>query len=100
MPRLSLVAVVLAASSGMLAATNASAKLPAPVTLDGVSGVVPGQSRAEVQRRWGTPVRFYKDPPSPGCDQADVRAGATKGYAIFLEKQFAAIFFFAGAATA
>ena len=80
-------------------ALGATRKLPAPVTLTGVSGVVPGMSRAEVQRRWATPVSFYKAPPSPNCDQADIKARSMRGYVIFFKKRFAAVFFYAGART-
>ena len=69
------------------------------MTLTGVAGVVPGMSRGTVQRRWGTPVTFYKVQPSPNCDQANIKAGSMRGYVIFFKKRFAAVFFFAGAKT-
>jgi hypothetical protein len=72
------------------------AVLPAPVTLQGISGVKLGMTVAQVSKQWG--ARVALGPPSPGstCRTARISKGAVKGYAIFERGRFGAVFFEAG----
>ena len=78
------------------AADGALSALPAPVTLDGVGGVRPGLRPAQVASRWGIPVRLEGE---GGTRCAHVGAGALRGYAVFQNGRFAAVFFRSGAVT-
>ena len=91
---LTLSVVVLASS-----ATARSSGLPAPVTLDGVGGVVPGFSHAAAERRWGVRVPLDRGFVSPDCRTGAVRAGGLRGYAIFIDGRFRAVHFQKGAKT-
>jgi hypothetical protein len=73
--------------------------LPAPVTLDGVAGAVPGMTPEQVARRWGTRVDLGAEEVSPGCRTANVRKNAVRGYALFERGRFAAVWFERGAWT-
>jgi hypothetical protein len=81
------------------AALAASGSLPARITLDGVAGVVPGQSPEEVERRWGVPVQLPDNIHSLGCERAYVDAGSMRGYALFENGRLGAVFFDRGAVT-
>jgi hypothetical protein len=76
-----------------------STALPAQVTLDGVGGVVPGMTPAQVARRWATRVSLRSEEIRPGCRTADVRAGSMRGYALFERGRFGAVWFQRGAST-
>lgn len=76
-----------------------SSALPAPVTLDGVGGVVPGMTAEQVARRWGTRVEPGVEEISPGCRTANVRKNAVRGYALFERGRFAAVWFERGVRT-
>ena len=93
---LATVGLALAAACLSLAAGSA---LPAPVTLDGVGGVVPGMTPAQVARRWGTRVEPGAEEISPGCRTANVRKNAVRGYALFERGRFAAVWFERGVST-
>ncbi len=80
------------------AATGASIRLPAKVTLDGVGGVRPGMTASHVSAHWGIPLRLDEQ-FGPQCSPAEVRAGRMLGYAIFLNRRFGAVFFRRGAET-
>lgn len=82
-----------------LAAVGLASAFPAPVTLDGVGGVVPGMTPAQVSDRWGIPVKVGPALASAGCQTADIRKGGVHGYAIFEQKRFGAVFFDRGART-
>src|SRR4051812_28639553 len=76
-----------------------SRSAPYLVTLDGVGGVVPGMTPAQVSRIWGVPVTLGPDVASPGCQEAVIRAGRVHGYALFLSGRFGAVWFDRGART-
>jgi len=86
-----------AASWAVRPVTNTSG-LPAAVTLDGVAGVRPGMTAAAVSHAWRTPVRLDV-PIRPGCQTATISKGGMRGYALFENGRFAAVFFTAGART-
>jgi hypothetical protein len=77
------------------------ASLPAPVTLDGVGGVIPGMTPRAVSAQWGVPVRLGPAVGAPGstCRTARVRVGALRGYALFERGRLGAVFFDRGART-
>ena len=77
----------------------AGSALPAPVTLDGVAGVVPGMTPQQVGRRWGTPVKPGAEEISPGCRTAVVKKNGVRGYALFERGRFAAVWFERGVST-
>lgn len=97
----SLVAAALAV--GVLAAVSAgaeqaSAALPAPVTLNGVGGVKPGMSVQEVRQRWGVSMRL--GPAINGsCRTAPVVADGMDGYALFRGGRFQGVEFTKGPRT-
>lgn len=74
-------------------ALAAARALPAPVTLDGVGGVVPGLTPEQVSLRWGTRVAPGVQEVSPGCRTAAVKTKAVLGYALFERGRFAAVWF-------
>jgi hypothetical protein len=82
------------------AASSSPFRLPAQISLDGVSGVFPGLTPTQVARRWGLRIALGPDNASAGCQTAEVRAGAMHGYALFENKKFGAVWFDRGAATA
>ncbi|MGH3115619.1 MAG: hypothetical protein ACRDQ2_00595 [Gaiellales bacterium] len=87
-----------AAAVGLAVWTGlAAAALPARVTVDGIAGVVPGQSPEEVGRRWAVPIP--DNVFAPGCQAVPVLAGAMRGYALFEEGSFGSVFFDRGAVT-
>jgi len=83
---------MLAAAGGALAA------LPARITLNGIAGVRPGMTVSQVKARWRTPVRL-EDEFGSQCSATAVKARATEGYAIFLNRRFGAVFLRKGATT-
>jgi hypothetical protein len=86
-------------AAGASAASSGDAKrLPAPLTLDGVGGVVPGLAPATVERRWGVRLELDRTPGS-SCQTTAVRAGRLSGYAIFIDGRFRAVHFRRGAET-
>ena len=88
----------LAAAAVPVLAGTASAGLPAPVTLDGVGGVVPGMTVAQVSHAWG--VRLApRGGVSPECTTAEVRKGALGGSVLFQHGRFGAVWFDRGART-
>jgi hypothetical protein len=89
-----LVAVLACAvSAGASAGTRA---LPAPITLDGIAGVVPGMTPDQVARRWGMRIKLGTEEISPGCRTASVNTGAVRGYALFERGRFGAVWFSRG----
>lgn len=90
----------LAGPLAALAASPALAGAPADglVTLDGVSGAVPGMRPTRVADALGAPVRLM-GPPSEVCRVALVSAGPLRGYAIFERRRLGALFFERGART-
>jgi hypothetical protein len=88
-------AALVAAGAVGAAATG----LPAPVTLDGIGGVVPGLRPEEVAVRWGTRIKLGSEEISPGCRTADVRKGGVEGYALFERGRFGAVWFARGVST-
>lgn len=75
------------------------AAFPAPVTLQGVGGVKPGMTPAQVSKAWGMPVTLGAASPGSTCQVAQIARGAIRGYAIFERKRFGAVFFRAGERT-
>jgi hypothetical protein len=82
-----------------IAALALAVAFPAPVTLDGVGDVVPGMTPAQVSARWGLPIRLGRDTVSPGCQTATVSKGGVRGYPLFENRRFGAVFFDRGART-
>ena len=81
---------------------GASASLgarPTVVTLDGVGGVLPGMTAAQVASIWRTPVRLGLDAGSPGCRTAKISAGGVRGYALFENGRLGAVWFDRGVRT-
>lgn len=93
MRRMALAALAAAGAVGASAAA-ATTDLPAPVTLDGVGGVVPGMTVAQVAAAWGVPLRAV---PS-ACTVVSIRRGPMHGRALFAYGRFGAVFFDRGAA--
>jgi hypothetical protein len=96
-------AVRLGALAGLcvaFAAAPAVAGAPADglVTLDGVSGAVPGMRPAQVADALGAPVKLM-GPTSDVCRVAMISAGPLRGYAIFENRRLGALFFEKGART-
>ena len=83
--------------TAVLALAAAPAAAPAPdfvpsiVTLDGVGEVRPGQTVAQVERRFCLDLR--PEPISPGCAQASVRSGPVHGHALFLRGRLGSLWF-------
>jgi hypothetical protein len=75
------------------------ATLPAPVTLQGVGGVTPGMTPAQVAAAWGVRVKLNTYVPGSTCSTAAIKKGRLEGYAIFEKKRFGAVFFFKGPVT-
>jgi hypothetical protein len=82
-----------------LAALAVALAFPAPVTLDGVGGVVPGLTPAQVSARWRIPIRLGPDTVSQGCQTGEVRRAGVRGYVLFENGRFGAVFFDRGART-
>jgi hypothetical protein len=61
------------------------------VTLDGVGNVTPGQSVAQVERRFAVDLR--PETISPGCAQASFRSGPVRGHALFLRGRLGSLWF-------
>jgi hypothetical protein len=80
---------------GLLIATLLAA-LPAPVTLQGVGGVVPGMTPGRVSTAWATYIRLSYEIPGSECATAAIKKGKVRGYAIFENARFGAVFFFGG----
>lgn len=89
-------AAVLAALVLGIGVGGARAGMSQSVTLDGVSGVVPGMPASHVHALWGIPL----PPKGRLCSVSRFRVGALHGYALFLRGRFGSVFFDAGAATA
>jgi len=79
-----------------LSATVAAAPSPASlVTLDGIAGVVPGMTVAQVAAVWGFPIRAV---PAL-CTVATFQSGPLHGRAMFRDGKLDAVFFDRGATT-
>jgi hypothetical protein len=76
-----------------------SAGRPTIVTLDGVAGVVPGMSPAQVSPVWVIPVSPGPAVASPACQEAVIRDGAVHGYALFEQGHLGAAWFDRGVRT-
>ena len=72
-------------------ATSAPDFVPSIVTLDGVGDVTPGQSVAQVERRFALDLR--PETISPGCAQASFRSGPVRGHALFLGGRLGSLWF-------
>ena len=72
-------------------AASAPDFVPSIVTLDGVGDVTPGQSVAQVERRFGIDLR--PETISPGCAQASFRSGPVRGHALFLRGRLGSLWF-------
>jgi hypothetical protein len=72
---------------------------PTLVTLDGVGGVLPGMTAAQVSRIWRTPVRLGPDAASAGCRTAKISTGRVRGYALFENGKLGAVWFDRGVRT-
>src|SRR3954463_10535486 len=79
-------------------AVDSQRGLPRVVTLDGVAGVVPGLSAAEVSSRWGIAVR-PRGGASAGCPTATINVAGVRGYALFERGRLGAVFFERGVRT-
>ncbi len=96
--RLSLLAPLSALFLAGTGTTAASTAPPGQVSLDGSGGVRPGMTVPQVQSRWGVTLRL-SSAVGQQCESADVRAGATQGFAIFRNRRFRAVFFKQGVRT-
>jgi hypothetical protein len=95
----SFVAIALLACALVAAGTasGAAAKLPAPITLDGWGGVVPGMTSRQAAARWGIPLSAAAA-GSP-CTASAIRTGKLHGYALFQHGKLGAVFVDFGAVT-
>jgi opacity protein-like surface antigen len=93
-----LLAAALACALLTAAAAARVASFPAPVTLDGVGGVRPGMSPAEVERRWGLRLRLDAT-RGTSCQTGVVARNGVRGYALFENSRFGAVFLQRGATT-
>ena len=84
--------------SGSIAFSAARAAPPRLVTLDGVSGVVPGMTGAEVSRIWDVVVRSGAG-GSRSCWTAAINSGPVRGYALFEYNRLGAVWFDRGVRT-
>jgi hypothetical protein len=93
---------VLAASVFLLAASGQAAselRAPVRVTLDGVAGVRPGMSAAEVSSRWSVPLRLSYE-LRPSCGEDDFERPPIDGSVVFMpHDRLGAVFFRRGAVT-
>src|SRR5437764_11320325 len=89
-----LLPVVLALAFAVPAAGAPSEKLAA-VTLDGVGGVVPGMSVAQVGQAWGMTLQ----PVGRTCGFVRFGVGDVRGRALFSDGKLGALFFDQGATT-
>jgi hypothetical protein len=72
---------------------------PLRITLDGVAGLTPGMTPAQVQRRLGAPIVLSDAKPGSSCRMARVVTDPLRGYALFLDGRLSALFFTAGVMT-
>jgi hypothetical protein len=80
-------------------AAGAAPHAPLRLTLDGVAGVRPGMSAAQVSDRWGMRLRPNYE-VRPDCGQAFLRGSGLAGYALFMPRdRFGALFLTRGAVT-
>ena len=89
------IAVGIAAAAVAFASPPAPASISQWVTLDGVGGVVPGMTAAQVRWHWGIDVPSAKE----ACGISKFHIGKLRGYALFLHGRFGAVFFTHGALT-
>ena len=89
----------LAVCAAALAASGAASAAPAfpAVTLDGIGGVTPGMTPAQVGRAWG--LGLGAAPASSPCTAIAIRSGKVRGYAVFEHGTLGAVFFSAGVKT-
>jgi hypothetical protein len=81
------------------AAAGAAIGAPVRITLEGVSGVRPGMSAAQVSKRWGMRLRPSYE-VRPDCGQALIERSGLRGYALFTPRdRFGALFVRRGAVT-
>jgi len=98
-PRLALGGAVAVAALAYAAAAGA-AKLPALVTLDGISDARPGMSVAQLESRWGLRLKLEGSIGFPECETAAVRAGGISGGVMFMGGRWQAAWFTRGVQTA
>jgi hypothetical protein len=94
-------AVALATVVVLTVVGTAVAELRAPVrvTLDGVAGVRPGMTLAEVSARWDVRLRPSYE-VSPDCGPANILRSGIEAYVVFMPRdRFGAVFFQRGAVT-
>jgi hypothetical protein len=84
-------ALGLAALVAASTAASAPSFVPSIVTLDGVGEVRPGQTVAEVERRFGLDLRPVA--VGGGCARAPFRSGAVRGSAVFLRGRLGSLWF-------
>jgi hypothetical protein len=89
-----LLPVLVALVFAVPAAGAPSAKLAA-VTLDGVGGVVPGMTVAQIEQQWGTTLQ----PVGRTCGFVPFAVGDVRGRALFSGGKLGALFFDQGATT-
>jgi hypothetical protein len=98
--RLAIVACSAMAAAALVAsAAGATAARPTLVTLDGIGGVVPGMTAAQVAGTWGIPVRLGSDRATPGCQTATIATAGVHGYALFEHGRLGAVWFDRGVHT-
>ena len=92
--------IAAAIAASLIACVSAAASSPpAVVTLDGVSGVRPGMSPAQVEHLWGFRLQLEGGPAFPGCETAVFRVGPIRGSVLFQNKRFRAAWFSRGIRT-
>ena len=93
-------AALTAAVTAILAASSAPAAprgIPSLVALDGVGGVRPGMTVAQVEDRFGVDLRL--DDLGTNCKPASFRSGSVRGYAIFISGRLGSVWYERGART-
>ena len=94
MKRIALTVLVI----GLASVAVSNGALPAPVTLDGVGGVVPGMTVRATAQVWGVTL-VPRGGVTQGCAIAAVRKGSLHGSALFENGRFGAVWFDRGAST-
>ena len=95
------------APSSQAKAAGAAPRLPAPITLRGVAGVVPRMTSKQVEQRWLLPMQVITELGNPiplsigqySLSQSAICAGSMRGAAHFLDDSLIELRFFEGATT-
>jgi hypothetical protein len=85
--------------SGPAAVAGGRTVMPLRITLDGVAGLAPGMTPAQVRRTLRAPIVLSDAKPGSNCRMARIANDPLRGYALFLDGRLSALFFTAGVRT-